>query len=69
MLYFFLLGLFCPIIIWLAARKWPRSGLRYISTPIIFSGTGFIPPATVLIYATWGFVGTMFNKGMLAVLR
>ena len=62
MLYFFILGLCLPIVIWLAARRWPRSPLRYVSTPIIFGGTGNIPPATVMIYASWGFVGTMFNK-------
>jgi hypothetical protein len=62
MMYFFILGLICPILVWLAARRWPNSILRYVSTPIIFGGTGFIPPATVMIYASWGFVGTMFNK-------
>ena len=66
MLYFFILGLVCPILVWLAARKWPNSVLRYVSTPVIFGGTGYIPPATVLIYGSWGFVGTMFNKGTYA---
>ncbi|EHL01882.1 putative Sexual differentiation process protein isp4 [Glarea lozoyensis 74030] len=62
MMYFFILGLVCPILVWLAARKWPNSILRYVSTPVIFGGTAYIPPATVMIYASWGFVGTMFNK-------
>jgi hypothetical protein len=62
-MYFFILGLVCPILVWLAARKWPNSILRYVSTPVIFGGTAYIPPATVMIYASWGFVGTMFNKG------
>ena len=62
MSYFFLLGLICPILVWLAARKWPKSFWRYISTPIIFGGTGNIPPANVMIYGSWAFVGTMFNK-------
>lgn len=62
MMYFFLIGLIAPIAIWLLAKKFPRSNLRYVSTPIIFGGTAYIPPATIMTYATWGFVGTMFNK-------
>jgi len=62
MLYFFILGLVCPIVGWLLARRYPKSFWRYISFPVIFGGTGNIPPATVMIYASWGFVGTMFNK-------
>ncbi|KAF4626165.1 hypothetical protein G7Y89_g11996 [Cudoniella acicularis] len=62
MSFFFILGAGLPVICWLAAKKWPKSYMRYINTPVIFGGTGYIPPATVLIYASWGFVGTMFNK-------
>ncbi|KAG9228185.1 putative sexual differentiation process protein isp4 [Amylocarpus encephaloides] len=62
MLWFFLIGAICPVLVWLAARKWPKSHLRYVNTPIIFGGTAYIPPATIMTYASWGFVGTMFNK-------
>jgi len=62
MVYFFILGAGAPVLVWLAARKWPKSPARYINTPIIFGGTGYIPPATVLIYSSWAFVGTIFNK-------
>jgi len=60
--YFFILGLLLPILVYVAARKWPRSNLRYINTPIIFGGTAYIPPATAMTYATWGITGTIFNK-------
>lgn len=62
MLWFFLIGAITPVIVWLLARRYPRSILRYVNTAVIFGGIGYIPPATVMIYASWGFVGTMFNK-------
>jgi len=62
MLYFFLIGLLLPIAIYLLARRFPSSPLKYLSTPLIFGGTGNIPPATVMIYASWAAVGTFFNK-------
>ncbi|OWP05047.1 hypothetical protein B2J93_617 [Marssonina coronariae] len=60
--YFFLLGLGAPVIVYLLARRFPKSNLRYVNTPIIFGGTAAIPPATPLTYATWGITGFIFNK-------
>ncbi|OBT41372.1 hypothetical protein VE00_08212 [Pseudogymnoascus sp. WSF 3629] len=60
--YFFILGAGLPVVIYFLARRYPRSIIRFINTPVLFGGTGNIPPATVMIYAAWGFVGTMFNK-------
>ena len=62
LLYFFLAGLLLPILIYVLARRFPRSGVKYISAPIIFGGTGLLPPATVLNYTSWGIVGFVFNK-------
>lgn len=62
LLYFFILGLGTPVVVYLLARRYPKSVLRYINTPIIFGGTAYIPPATPLTYATWGFTGFIFNK-------
>jgi hypothetical protein len=39
-----------PVITYFAAKKWPRSSIRYLHWPVIFSGNGLIPPATVYIY-------------------
>jgi hypothetical protein len=36
--------------IYAAARIWPKSNIRFLSAPIIFGGTGEIPPATPLNY-------------------
>ncbi|KAJ5664579.1 hypothetical protein N7507_005310 [Penicillium longicatenatum] len=60
--WFWLAGIALPILIWLAARKWPQSRAKFLNAPVIFSGTGMIPPATPLTYLMWGTVGFVFNK-------
>ncbi|MCJ1429740.1 hypothetical protein MMC29_007655 [Sticta canariensis] len=62
LLYFWIVGAFTPVIFYFVARKWPRSNLRYLCAPIIFSGTGYLPPATPLNYLSWGLIGWLFNK-------
>lgn len=59
--FFFLVGAVTPVIIYFAAKKWPRSPLKYLMTPLIFGGSGLIPPATPLNYLSWGFVGWVFQ--------
>ncbi|KAM3445235.1 hypothetical protein NHJ13734_000573 [Beauveria thailandica] len=59
--WFWLVGAVTPILTWLLARRWPKSFLRYINTPLIFGGAGQIPPASVYIYLCWGIVGVVFN--------
>ncbi|EIW77486.1 OPT oligopeptide transporter [Coniophora puteana RWD-64-598 SS2] len=55
--YFFLLGALLPIAAWLIQLKWPNSMVRYINFPVIFTGTGAIPPASALNYVPWAIVG------------
>ena len=43
------------------ARVWPHSRAHLINTPLIFSGSGQIPPATPLNYLSWAIVGLIFN--------
>ncbi|ERS99485.1 OPT family small oligopeptide transporter [Sporothrix schenckii ATCC 58251] len=59
--YFWIVGAITPIITWLLARRFPKSIWRYVNTPLIFGGSGWLPPATVYIYLCWGTVGTVFN--------
>ncbi|OAA61604.1 small oligopeptide transporter [Niveomyces insectorum RCEF 264] len=59
--FFWLVGAAAPIVTWFLARRYPRSVWRYVSTPLIFGGSGYLPPATVYIYLCWGVVGTVFN--------
>ncbi|SPQ22322.1 ba9f9298-0c3e-4ebf-8cd9-b40bdfe8c54c [Thermothielavioides terrestris] len=58
---FFLLGAITPLVIYLLARRRPKSFLRYVMAPVIFGGAGAIPPATPLNYLSWGIVGYVFQ--------
>ncbi|KAK3375461.1 OPT family small oligopeptide transporter [Podospora didyma] len=58
---FFALGAIVPIIIYLGAKKYPKSYLKYLMAPLIFGGAGTIPPATPLNYLSWGIVGFVFQ--------
>lgn len=60
--YFWIIGAIVPISFWLIRKKWPNSFVRYLNAPVIFSGSGLIPPATPLNYLSWGIVGFIFNK-------
>jgi OPT family small oligopeptide transporter len=59
--WFWLVGAITPILTWFIARRYPRSFWRYVNVPLIFGGSGWLPPATVFIYYCWGIVGTVFN--------
>lgn len=59
--WFFLLGAITPVIIFFAAKKWPKSPIKYLMAPVIFGGAGAIPPATPLNYLSWGIVGFVFQ--------
>ncbi len=48
--WYWLIGAAAPVITYFAAKKWPGSPIRYLHWPVIFGGTGQIPPATVYIY-------------------
>jgi OPT family oligopeptide transporter len=51
--YFWLLGALLPIVFYVLAKRYPRSVVKYLHAPVIFGGTGNIPPATPLNYLTW----------------
>jgi OPT family small oligopeptide transporter len=61
LVFFFLIGFLCPLAQYLVQLKWQNSFIRYINFPVIFSGTGLIPPATPSNYVTWSVVGFIFN--------
>ena len=62
LLYFFIAGALGPPIFYFLARAFPKSNLRYVNVPLIFGGSGAIPPATTINYTTWAAVGFVFNK-------
>ncbi|KAJ6129401.1 Sexual differentiation process protein isp4 [Penicillium capsulatum] len=54
LMFFWLAGALLPITIYFGARIFPRSSIKFLSAPLIFSGAGLIPPATPLNYLSWG---------------
>ncbi|KAI0393088.1 OPT oligopeptide transporter protein-domain-containing protein [Xylariaceae sp. FL0594] len=61
LLVFFLVGAATPVIIYLAAKRYPHSPAKFLMAPLIFGGAGAIPPATPLNYLSWGIVGYLFQ--------
>jgi len=61
LLYFFLIGAVGPAVPWLMTKRWPDSWAKYINLPVIFTGTGNIPPATAVNYVPTALVGFIFN--------
>src|ERR1700753_105171 len=59
--FFFLLGAIAPVFPYLISKKFPNSFWKYVNLPVIFSGTGSIPPATAVNYVPWGIVGFIFQ--------
>ncbi|KAI3320748.1 OPT family small oligopeptide transporter [Xylariaceae sp. AK1471] len=59
--WFWLAGAIAPVITWFLARRYPRSIARYINMPLVFGGSGWIPPATAYTYLCWGSIGFLFN--------
>ncbi|KAK0474551.1 OPT oligopeptide transporter protein-domain-containing protein [Armillaria novae-zelandiae] len=61
LVFFFLIGFACPVISYLISWKWPNSIVRYVNFPVIFSGTGAIPPASAINYILWTIVAFIFQ--------
>ncbi|KAK0535635.1 hypothetical protein OC835_002310 [Tilletia horrida] len=61
MLWFFLIGAVLPIPTYFLAKRFPRSLLRYLHWPVIFTATGGMPPATGINYVSFVFVGYIFQ--------
>ncbi|KAH7910430.1 OPT oligopeptide transporter [Hygrophoropsis aurantiaca] len=61
LVWFFLVGALCPLGAWVISIKWPNSWIRYVNFPVIFTGTGLIPPATAVNYVSWAIVGFIFQ--------
>jgi OPT family oligopeptide transporter len=59
--FFFLIGALCPLIAWGLTRKYPNSFIKYVNFPVIFNGTGLIPPASAVNYVPWTIVAFIFR--------
>ncbi|KAF5331928.1 hypothetical protein D9611_008937 [Ephemerocybe angulata] len=58
---FFVVGAVTPIISYVLHKKWPNSWFKYLNFPVIFNGTGYIPPASAVNYVPWAIVGFIFQ--------
>jgi OPT family small oligopeptide transporter len=61
LLSFFVIGAIAPLIGLVIGKKWPNSPLKYLNFPVVFTGTGLIPPASAVNYVPWAIVGFIFN--------
>ncbi|EKM56748.1 uncharacterized protein PHACADRAFT_254040 [Phanerochaete carnosa HHB-10118-sp] len=61
LMWFFLVGAAVPIASYFIQKRYPGSWLKYVNWPVIFTGTGNIPPATPTNYIAWCLVGFIFN--------
>ncbi|KAI5123303.1 hypothetical protein M0805_009324 [Coniferiporia weirii] len=61
LLFFFVVGTVAPIFSYFMTKKYPNSFFKYINFPVIFTGTGYIPPATAVNYVPWAIVGFIFQ--------
>ncbi|KAI0087604.1 OPT oligopeptide transporter [Irpex rosettiformis] len=61
LVFFFLAGFLAPVITRIVQLKFNNVLLKYMNWPVIFSGTGLIPPATPSNYVTWCVTGFIFN--------
>ncbi|KAI1170423.1 OPT family small oligopeptide transporter [Nemania sp. FL0916] len=59
--WFWLIGAVSPVIAWFLARRYPKSVARFVNMPLVFGGSGWIPPASAYTYLCWGSVGFVFN--------
>ncbi|KAL9939609.1 hypothetical protein V8E36_001426 [Tilletia maclaganii] len=61
LLWFFLIGAIVPIPTYFLAKRFPRTFLRYLHWPLIFTATGSMPPATGINYSSFVIVGFIFQ--------
>ncbi|WMV57135.1 hypothetical protein MTR67_050520 [Solanum verrucosum] len=60
--WFFLGGLFAPIVVWLLHKAFPKqSWIKLINIPVLLGATANMPPATPLNFNSWIFFGIIFN--------
>lgn len=61
LVFFFLVGFLAPLGQYLIHRRFKWNILKYLNFPLIFTGTGNMPPATPINYVPWVTFGFIFN--------
>ena len=60
-LYGLIAGALLPVPFWLWQRRYPKSWVKFINTPVLLTGVSYIPPATGINYSSWFLVGFVFQ--------
>ncbi|KAF1933125.1 OPT superfamily oligopeptide transporter [Didymella exigua CBS 183.55] len=61
LLYFFILGLMLPVVVYALKRRYPRSFWRHAHVPLLLGGLNYLPPASGTNYGSWAIVGLVFG--------
>ena len=61
LLYFFVVGLFFPIITYILYKKFPKRWFGKMNAPVFFTGSGNIPPSTLYNYSLYFATCFVFN--------
>lgn len=61
LVFFFLAGALLPLTQYILHKKFNIGFLKYLNFPLIFTGTGNMPPATPLNYVPWVIMCFLFN--------
>lgn len=59
--YFWLIGAFSPVILWVLIKKLKIKFARNFNAPILLGAMAWLPPATPLSFSSWAIVGLVFN--------
>ncbi|KAE9387784.1 small oligopeptide transporter [Gymnopus androsaceus JB14] len=61
LMFFFLIGVACPAVLWALSKRFPDPRLKYIHFPVLFGGLGYAPPGNGVNYLNWALVGFIFQ--------
>ncbi|RMZ48333.1 hypothetical protein AFCA_008519 [Aspergillus flavus] len=61
LLHFFWIGAIAPLVTYALYKITKKEYCKYVSWPLIFTGTANVPPATGINYSSWALVNFIFN--------
>jgi OPT family small oligopeptide transporter len=61
LMWFWLIGAACPIPCYFLAKRYPKSFWKYVNFPVIFSGTGLMPPYLPINFISYIYTGFIFQ--------
>jgi hypothetical protein len=60
-LYFLVLGLLLPIVVYALKRRYANSFWGHAHVPLLLGGLNYLPPASRTNYGSWAIVGLFFG--------